>query len=69
MSIRKVLFNDIYADRNSMGEEDQPIDTNILQHAKVSWIYFTFEHPGGILFSSFNEFHCSKVFHAVTYGT
>ena len=39
VSIKKVVFNNIYQDKNSMGEKDHPIVTNMLQHLKVSLFY------------------------------
>ena len=35
-NIEKVVFNSIYADKNSMSEKHQPIVPSMLQHMKVS---------------------------------
>ena len=35
-NIDKVVFNSIYADKNSMSEKHQPIVPSMLQHMKVS---------------------------------
>ena len=51
--IRQVVFNDIYPDKNSMREKDQPIRTNMLQHIKPGAPVAYYDNCGEIREGSF----------------